>query len=140
MSSRIRQALDILMRGRSDSTQQTGGARSDAQYRLPGELESDATGKQKPTTYVDYLVKQDVRDHANSEHRNLVAQYDPHANLWCYAIALNVWDDWFDFVDAAGNPLEEMDVVQEEFRRLRLKEELMHRATPEERKHGWSLV
>jgi hypothetical protein len=60
--------------------------------------------------------------------------------MWVYDIALNVWDDWFAFVDTENKVLEEMDVVQDEFRRLRLKELLQSFATPEERKHGWSLI
>jgi hypothetical protein len=146
MSSLIQRLKETLTptRARSDSTASTSGAaRSDAQYRLPGELADDTTGKVKPPTYVDYLVKQDIRDHANSEHRNLVAELDPHAKLWVYDIALNVWDDWFEFVEPGDKnqpKLDDMDVVQDEFRRLRLPQLLMAYATPEERKHGWSLI
>ena len=142
MSSQIQRLWSKLTgtAARSDSTAHAGAARSDAQYRLPGELASDTTGKLKASTYVDYLVQHNVRNHESARDRDLVAQYDPHAGMWIYDIGRNVWDDWFEFVDDEGNALEEMDVVQDEFKRLRLKQLLESYATPEERKHGWSLI
>lgn len=129
----------LIGQTRSDALPSSGGSRSDAQSRLPGELTDATTGKVTPFTWVSDLVKNNIRDHYNAEHRDLVAELDPHAHLWVYGISLNVWDDWFDFVDTEGNIIDAMQGVQDEFMRLRLKEVLL-RVTPEERKHGWGLI
>jgi len=112
--------------------------RSDAQYTLPGELYMDTRGASAPPDHYSPLY--DCTDHSNPSHREVVASMDPHAYLWVYSIAENVFDDWLDFVDPATDEvLEEMDVVQDRLKELRAKE-VLTRACAEERKHGWACI
>lgn len=115
------------------------GFRSDAQYRLPGELYEDVSEPLDPRTH--YTPLYTVDDHDSASDRETVASYDGHAHMWVYSIAQNVFDDWFEFVDPSSNePIEAMEsTVQERFDQLRLRE-VLPRACAEERKHGWSVV
>jgi hypothetical protein len=116
-----------------------GERRADGiQAPLPGELYKQSTDINAPPDH--YTPLWNATDHGNPDHRELVAAYQGEAFTWVYTIAQNVWDDWFDFVDPATDEvLEEMDVVQERMRELRMKEALT-RANQEERKHGWSVI
>lgn len=113
-------------------------SRSDAQYGLPGELVLDTAKPRDPPTHYDPLF--DATEHSNLDHRERVAQGDPHAFLWVYTIARNVFDDWFELVDpATDEPIPENEMVQERLELLRMKE-VLTRACEEERKHGYSFI
>ena len=137
MSSIIQRLKSSFTRtaARSDSS------RADSQSKIPGSIldESGTTAKPEPFDWVSQLTRLKVRDINNTTHRELMAELQPCAKLWTRDIATTVFDNWFQFVDKDGNPLDEMDVVLDEFKRLRM-EEVLKRACMEERKHGWSVI
>jgi hypothetical protein len=92
--------------------------RQDTSYINPPTWSQD-TSRNKPPTFIPYLIQNNITDIDNASHLDDVSRKDPIANFATYGIAREVFGDGFMVVDEDGEEHAKNSAIQYEMRILK---------------------
>ena len=113
--------------------------RQDTSYISPPDWYTSGSGKNKPPTFVPYLIQHEVDDVDDPHHLNDVSRRDPVAYFGTYGVANEAMGDGFVLVDASGEEAARNKRVQRELMLLKATD-VMIQALAYERAFGTGYI